>query len=969
MTPHHTRRALRLASALAVTGLCVSLAPQALADDTAGSGAMKLSSAQADKLAAHAALDPYGDGGKAQEPTKPKDTTAPESAGKDARTDADDAPVTFTAASTLEGVRGMGATVPVGKNGDYFLLTSLGTVQRRAADGTSVWERTNSSLYTDWKVTPQRPWQTEPYPVRILMGYNAVSPFTPTSDSGYATGDLTGDGTDDLVFTASVGVVPYRPFTSPGSTLPNGTFVTVVDGRTGATVWSKLYDYATHVKIVDRTLLVADSPRQNMNAPATDTAKLTGTRFTYKAGALTPAATWTYDTGETGSVSWGDLQDLGKGRVAVSWDRAKTETSGGIGRTLLLSAADGSVTWSTDSLLYSRQLRLESARKRLVAIEQADPTDGVRYEIAAYDLKTGRRATLDSRVNVLPTALTVGDLTSREGAEYAVAESSLDDNLYVNASTVRALDGTDPHKALWSSTIKRDAGNNTNGASFWRLQVVDGTLVTAAQDDEKNGDAENMGGARYARLTVFSGKGAVKWQEKGLGASPMYQDVFDDAGGGHVRLVDQNENVRTYRLGNGKKESLTPLRADIAYAKATDVNKDGADDVVMAGSSNGVWAYSGPSLATGKPEQLWQATVPGAVHDVETGDVNGDGRPEIVVAADSAVVVLNARTGRTLTTIDGGGGFVRSVRLTDLDGDGVLDLLVPTRTLDAYDGAGHRLWTYAAPGKPDDLVFSDPSTGEGRVYVSYSARGSINLPDAGAHAVALNARTGKAKWDLAPEAPAASSDGLIHAALSYHGTFASPDIPYANGHAVVYLWDIQSQAGVGSTDGVSPHQYMEIRDGRTGEVVHATTLGGLWTHNDFFTDDGVLYQAGTASFRAFRGEGTEDTTVFAVPQSYGAGFATGPGGRKLLIGGVEGGVYAWSPGIFGAPDSYVPSLGSAGLTGGRNQLAADLDGDGCVEVLSLNGDDYGMDRIAEDLGGRYLVQDNGIHQVTTYTLS
>ncbi|WP_245241911.1 hypothetical protein [Streptomyces sp. NEAU-H3] len=65
----------------------------------------------------------------------------------------------------------------------------------------------------------------------------------------------------------------------------------------------------------------------------------------------------------------------------------------------------------------------------------------------------------------------------------------------------------------------------------------------------------------------------------------------------------------------------------------------------------------------------------------------------------------------------------------------------------------------------------------------------------------------------------------------------------------------------------------------------------------------------------------------------------------------------------------MPSLGSAVLTGGRNQLAADLDGDGGAEVLSLNGDDYGMDRIAEDLGGRYLVQDNGIHQVTTYTLS
>ncbi|WP_245241910.1 hypothetical protein [Streptomyces sp. NEAU-H3] len=619
---HPARRALRLASALAVTGLCVGLAPQALAAGTAGTGgAMKLSGAQADKLAAHAALDPYGDGGKAENPTKPEDTTAPKTAGKTAgktpgktagetpgknvrkgaETDAADAPVTFTAQSTLEGARGMGATVPVGKNGDYFLLTSLGTVQRRAADGTSVWERTNSSLYQDWKVSPQRPWQTEPYPARVLMGYNAVSPFTPSSDIGYATGDLTGDGTDDLVFTASVGAVPYRPFISPGSALPTGTFVTVVDGRTGATVWSKLYDYASHVRIADHTLLVADSPRQNTDAPAADTAKLTGTRFSYAAGVLTPSMTW------------------------------KTENAAGRGRTLLLAAADGSVTWSTDSLLYSRQLRPDSPRKRIVAVEQSDATDGVRYEIAAYDLGSGRRATLDSRVNVLPTALAVGDLTSREGAEYAVAESSLDDNLYVNASTVRALDGADPHRALWSSTI----------------------LVTSAQDDERNGTAQNMGGGRLASLTVFSGKGAVKWQEKGLGASPMYQDVFDDAGGGHVRVVDQNENVRTYRLGNGKKESLTPLRADMAYAKATDVNKDGTDDVVMAGSSNGVWAYSGPSLATGRPEQLWQATVPGAVHDIETGDVNG---------AATACSTSSSRPARSTPTTAPGTGSGRTPR-------------------------------------------------------------------------------------------------------------------------------------------------------------------------------------------------------------------------------------------------------------------------------------------------------------------
>lgn len=974
----HSRRGLHLASVLVAAGLCLSAAPQALAADDSGSG-MKLTSAEAKTLAAHVTLDPYGDAADAQAGAKADDATQALDGAKDtptgskpvaeATTDDASTPVTFTAKSTLDGVRGMGATVPVGKNGDYFTVHSLGNVQRHAADGSAKWERTNTSLYTDWGVTPQRAWQTEPYPARILMGYNAVSPFSANSDSGYSTGDLTGDGVDDIVFTASVGAVPYRPFTSPGSTLPTGTFVTVLDGSTGRTLWSELYDYASMVKIVKGTLLVADAPRMNQNAPVSDTAKLTGIRFSATDGALTPSSTWTYDTKTTGEANWGDIQDLGKGKAAVSWDLARTATSDGRGRTLLLNTADGSVTWQTDSLLYSRQLRLDAGRKRLVAVEEADPTDGIRYEVAGYDLGTGRRSTLDGRTNVIPTALTVGDLTAKEGAEYTVAESSLDENLYVNASTVRTLNGDDPSKVLWSNTVKRDPGNPSDAASIWRLQVVDGKLVTAAQDDEKLGTSLNAGGGRLASLTVFTGKGAVTWQEKGLGAAPMYQDVFNDAQGTHLRVVDQSQNIRTFGLANGKQEKITPLQGDVSYAQATDLDTDGTSDVVMAGSSNGVWAYSGPSLAAGKPKKLWQATVPGAVHDIQTGDVNGDGRPEIVVAADSAVVVLNGRTGKTLATIDGGGQFVHSAKLADLDGDGELDILVPTNKLNAYYGDGHRIWSYASRTLGDDAVFSDPSVLDGKVYTSFSKAGSVGLEDPAADAVALNATTGKAKWDIAPKAPSVSTDGVIHAAITYNGTFASQDIPYADGHAVVYLWDIQSAAGVGSTDADGPHQYLEIRDGRTGEVVHSTTVGGLWTHSDFFTDGGILYQVGTSSFRIFKGEGTDDFTIFAVPESHNAAFATGPGGRKLLIGGVEGGLYAWDPSIFGSTDSYASGVGAAGAIGGRNYLAADLDGDGVSEVLSLNSDDYGMDRIAENLGGRYLSTDNGIHQVGVYKLS
>ncbi|MEU5216545.1 VCBS repeat-containing protein [Streptomyces sp. NPDC020807] len=988
-----SRRGLRLASALVAAGLCLSAAPHALAatgDDSASATttAMTLTSAEAQVLADHVALDPSADAA-ARSTVSPAYDGAPGTAADATDADGTDAdggtadsgttgavapttPVSMTAASTLEGVRGMGATVSAGANGDYFTVNSMGYVQRHAADGGELWARTSSSFYTDWKAKPAQVWRVEPYPAQILMGYNAVSPFSAASDSGFSAGDLTGDGNPDIVFSAMVGATPYpRPFVVPGSSLNMGTFVTVLDGRTGRTVWSKLYNRASLVKIVDGTLLVADAPRLNGDShiPATATATLTGIRFSAAAdGTLAPARTWTYDTGEARRANWGDIQELGQGRVAVSWNLSKATGVAGRGRTLVIDTADGSVVWQTDSTLYQRKLRLDAGRDRIVALEQSDATDGVRYEVAAYDLRTGGRATLDRRENVLPTALTVGDLGAKDGAEYAVAESSLDGNWYVNASTVRALDGTDPARLLWSDTVKRDPANGHDGPSVWSLRVVDGKLVTAAQDDRGILGAENPGGARYASVTVFNGQGSVRWREKGVAGAPMYQDSFTDADGTHVRVVDQGQNVRTFKLANGRTEKVTPLRADIAYGKAADLDEDGRDDVVMGGSSNGVWAYSGPSLAGGgTPRKLWQATVPGAVHGIETGDVDGDGRPEVVVAADTATVVLDGATGRTVATIEAGEGrFVRSTRLADLDRDGTLDILVPTDALRAYDGRGRAKWTYSAPASAGDVRFTDPSVNDGQVYVSYASLGAWGLAAPVTNALALDAATGVTRWSAAPTAPATAVDG-IRTAVPNDGILASKEIPYADGHAVVYLWAVRAPLKL-STDAPSPRNYFEIRDGRTGEVLHSGFAGGLWTHQSYFAKDGVLYEGGTAAFRRYQADG-KDTQAGVMPQSYGGGFATGPGGRELLIAGVEGGLYLWDPSIFDSADTWTPSVGSVGLMGARNYLAADLDGDGVDEALSLNGDDFGLHRMAEQFGGGYLIQDNGIHQVTTYKLS
>ncbi|WP_033222469.1 FG-GAP-like repeat-containing protein [Kitasatospora phosalacinea] len=966
MTTH--RRALRLASGLVAAGLALTAAPYALAaDSTAGTdGVVKLTDRQAQDISTRLNADLYPQAAATDgADSAPTGGTGGSGSHLDAH-----APVTFTAASTLEGVRGLAKTVPAGSDGSYFTLHSLGNVQLHKADGSTAWARTNASLYADWQAKPLRPWDTEPYPARIPLGYNPLDPFGSDSRQGYDTGDLTGDGVPDLVVSATVGEAPYRPITSPGSALTYGSFVTVLDGATGKTLWSKLYATATVVRIVDGTLLVSDAPSNNTSAARTATATLTGIRFDHADGRLTPAKTWTYDTGvskASGEAAWGDLVALGGGKVAVSFDRRGTATAPARTTTFVLNTADGSLGWQTDGDQLGRQLQLDAARNRLVAVEQPDHFEAVSYSLVAYDLGTGARKVLDTRVNAMATALTIGDIGKAAGAEYVVSESTFDTSLYVNSSTLRALDGADGSTVQWTSTTKRTSEGG-DGPSAWQLDVVDGTLYASAQDGTDTENAVNVSGLRYGTLTAYNGNGKVRWSTAGTSASPRFQQVD----GGVVRTVDQQQNIHAYNLGNGKQKSLTPLQGDLDYAAATDLDGDGKQDVVAGGSSDGVWAWSGPSLLTGAPKQLWRATVPGEVHAVATGDVNGDGKPEVVVAADTATVVLDGRTGKVLTTVDGGGKFVRSVTLADLDGDGKQEILVPTDALRAYRGDGTPLWTYSAPAGSGDVVFSDAVVSEGKVFAQYSGVGAMNQTDSVQNGVALDAAKGALLWQADPKAPAEAVDGKLHGALLDHAVYASPKIPYADGHAVVYTWLISAVPGGidGGTDLVSPMSVTEIRDGRTGEVLHQKVAGGPWSHGDFFTgeDGDGLQEMGFGVLRQYLAGGDDRWTSVVAPLRT-AQFITGPDGRKLLVGGVEGGLAAYDPAIVGDGDAFHSSIGSATARGGRNYLAADLDGDGKEEMVSLNFDALGVNRAAGLLGGGVLSIDNGIHQMTTYKLS
>ncbi|MFE2986611.1 FG-GAP repeat domain-containing protein [Streptomyces sp. NPDC059262] len=967
-----SRRGVRLASALVAAGLVLCAAPaMAVADD--GNGVLSFTDAQAKALAERLQPDVYGDAAQKTDPqhattqaetdavsgtgTGAPDSGATAPAATGSATDAVTTP-TVTASGYTEGATGMAATTPVaGTDGDYFTVHASGNLTRRTADGKQVWTRDNNSLYKEWDVPALSPrYSKEPYPARIAMGFNAVSAFSPASDNGYTSGDLTGDGVADLVFTADVGTYPYRPFVHGDSTLHTGTFVTVLDGATGKTLWTKLYAGAYNVSLVGKTLVVADTPYYNTSASPTSTATLTGIRFDYADGKLTPGDTWTYDTGLLKGAAWSALTPLGNGLFAASWNKRKlSATDTTAGHTMVFDAADGSVKWQSTNELYSRQLHLDASRGRLVALEMSDVNDGLTYEIAAYDLKTGTRTSLDQRTNALAMDLEVGDIQGDSKPEYTVSEDTFDENMFVNANTVRALNGSDA-SVLWQRTVKRDADNSIDGATAWNLSAVDGKIVASYKDDQDLNNAVNRGASRFARLAVMGGKdGEVKWEKRGVVASQAWTQPVHKGKSWLLRTVDSDQNLREYNLGSGKQQSLLPIQSQLWSAVLMDVNGDGKKDIVAGGQSDGVYAYDGPSMAAGKAKLLWQATVPGQVHKIVKADVDGDGKDEIVVAADTATVVLSDQ-GKVRTTIDGGGQFVWTVAADDLNGDGKAEIVVPTDKIRTYDGRGRQKWVYSAP--IDNVAFAEVSISGGQVYAQYGSRDTFGITaDLPTGALALKGTDGKAVWvDSAPKPEGAKN--LLGVQMRA-GVFASPKFAYADGHAVAVTWLIRKANN--SLSGVT-----EIRDGRTGKVLVTNDAAGPWQQGNWFTGPDGVYSVSTGTVRMYGTDG-QIYKASATGEIKTGGFLTGPNGVNYLIGAGQTGFDLMDPAQIKQGWLYRNAYGN--MLGSQEYVSGDLNGDGVDEVVSLNYDLTGYDRVAELEGGGLSSPYTAIRQMTVFTLS
>ncbi|MCY1074312.1 FG-GAP-like repeat-containing protein [Archangium lansingense] len=410
--------------------------------------------------------------------------------------------------------------------------------------------------------------------------------------------------------------------------------------------------------------------------------------------------------------------------------------------------------------------------------------------------------------------------------------------------------------------------------------------------------------------------------------------------GGATVTVEQPVSVdpSTYvhRVGNSHAV-LTGLVAGTTYTFTVQ-----ATNSVGTGPASNTTPPAIPQCSTFAAQAL-QPLTPSSTNikayaSVETGDVNGDGRPDVVAVGHSVDVLLNPGDGSLSapTSLARGEGFHSAV-LSDLDGDTQVDLAVGQGdTVRVFRNTGGG--TFAAPTSlPVGATLSDFRAAD------VNGDGEVDLVTSGDKAVRVHLNTGE-------------------------GSFSPPTVLALNGNAGwLALGDLN---GDGKVD-------LAVTEGLHVSVFLNAGNGAFGTRTTYLVGYATFTTAGPASLELadLDGDGRPEllTSAFnvAVLPNQGDGtfgpkqeFSTGaiPAGQ-LALGDVnrDGArdVVLVMQSVFGPTQVLTGNLVAVMINDGQGMLGApipfpiqphpgdlaveDLDGDGRVDIAVVN-------KASEELG-------------------
>ena len=295
--------------------------------------------------------------------------------------------------------------------GGYLAVHSFGTLSMVGPDGRTLWQRDTARLYQDWGVqwqnpaayvnAPQVPWGANPVnPLQFAGGVaGLINDVTP-----YAVGDLGGSRSPDVAVAEVVGTSLLGesscefcawPFNVPGSSVHLGTFVSVLDGRTGRMLFHEVEPgYVTQLAITGGRLIVGDETgdplRQGGIGAWGSASNVSALSFTPSGDGLAAHQSWTYSTG----APWSRILAMtpASNGLAVAW----SDTPFGLGvpapphgHVLFFDAQSGRQRWHIRTGGYPVLLAPDAARGELVTVQLSDPLQSVGYTVTGLQARNG----------------------------------------------------------------------------------------------------------------------------------------------------------------------------------------------------------------------------------------------------------------------------------------------------------------------------------------------------------------------------------------------------------------------------------------------------------------------------------------------------------------------------------------------------------------------------------------------------